>query len=106
MVLYRQSSRPDYLALIYGPGQPKPGEPLKDFPPTFLCAAEYDKGASLGSAQLFMDLTNAGAIAELHLYQKGHHGFGTGHGSPNFSDWMPRLEHFLKVGGLLPEGSQ
>ncbi len=95
------AERPDYLGLIYGPGRPTAGESLKDFPPTFLCAAQFDKGASLGSAQLFMDLTRAGAIAELHLYQKGRHGFGSGFGSPNFGDWMPRLEHFLKVAGIL-----
>ena len=95
-------SRPDYLGLVYGPGRVTPGESLKDFPPTFLCAAEYDKGASIGSAQLFIDLTKAGAVAEIHIYQKGRHGFGTGFGT-EFSDWMPRLQHFLQVGGLLPQ---
>ncbi len=94
-------SRPDYLALIYGPGRATPGESLKDFPPTFICAAEFDKGASLGSAQFFMDLTRAGAVAEVHLYQKGRHGFGTGYGT-EFSDWMGRLEHFLQQDGFLP----
>jgi acetyl esterase/lipase len=97
----RMSSRPDYLALIYGPGRATPTESLKDFPPTFLCAAEFDKGTSIGSAQLFMDLTKAGAIAEVHLYQQGRHGFGSGFGDPNFEDWMPRLQHFLKVAGLM-----
>jgi len=94
--------RPDYLALIYGAGRASANESLKSFPPTFLCAAEFDKGASLGSAQLFMDLTKAGAIAEVHLYQQGRHGFGTGFGDPNFVDWMPRLQHFLQVARLLP----
>jgi acetyl esterase/lipase len=102
----RVSSRPDYLGLVYGPGKATPGESLKDFPPTFLLAAEFDKGASLGSAQLFMDLTKAGAIAEIHIYQQGRHGFGTGYGSGNFSDWMPRLQHFLQYGGFLPGGKE
>jgi endo-1,4-beta-xylanase len=97
----RMSSRPDYLSLIYGPGRPTPTEALKDFPPTFICAAEFDKGASLGSAQLFMDLTKAGAIAEIHIYQQGRHGFGSGYGDPNFQDWMPRLQHFLQIAGQL-----
>jgi len=100
----RLSSRPDYLALVYGAGRATPGESLKSFPPTFLLAAALDTGASMGSAQLFMDLTRAGATAEIHVYQKGRHGFGSGYASPNFSDWMPRLEHFLKQGGFLPEG--
>jgi acetyl esterase/lipase len=100
--LDRVSSRPDYVALVYGAGRATPGESLKDFPPTFLLSAAADQGPSLANAQLFMDLTQAGAVAELHVYQRGRHGFGSGHGSPEFADWMPRLEHFLRVGGFLP----
>jgi acetyl esterase/lipase len=98
----RVSSRPDYLALVYGAGRATPSEVLKDFPPTFLVSAAADQGPSLGNAQLFMDLTRAGVAAEIHVYQKGRHGFGSGAGSPEFDDWMPRLQHFLTIGGLLP----
>lgn len=98
------SSRPDYLVLVYGPGRATEGEQLKDFPPTFLVAAAADRGAANGSAQLFLDLNRAGATAEIHLYQKGRHGFGTGFGSPEFSPWMPTLQHFLQQAGFLPEG--
>jgi formylglycine-generating enzyme required for sulfatase activity len=52
-----------------------------------------------------MDLTKAGAVAELHVYQKGRHGFGSGVGSTEFGDWMPRLQGFLRVGGFLPAAS-
>ena len=97
----RLSSRPDYLGLVYGPGRATPGESLKDFPPTFLCAAQWDRGPSLGSAQLFTELTRAGAVAELHLYQKGRHGFGSGYGTREYADWMPALKRFLDVGGFL-----
>jgi formylglycine-generating enzyme required for sulfatase activity len=98
----RVSGRPDYLALVYGAGRATPGESLKDFPPTFLVSAAADQGPSLGNAQLFTDLTRAGAVAEMHIYQKGRHGFGSGTGSPEFSAWMPALEHFLRQGGFLP----
>ncbi|HTV18412.1 MAG TPA: alpha/beta hydrolase [Polyangiaceae bacterium] len=98
----RVSSRPDYAALIYGAGRATPSESLKDFPPTFLLSAAADQGPSLANAQLFMDLTNAGASAELHVYQRGRHGFGSGYGSPEFDAWMPSLEHFLRIGGFLP----
>jgi len=101
----RVSSRPDYVALIYGAGRATPGESLKDYPPTFLLSAAADQGPSLANAQLFTDLTKAGAIAELHVYQRGRHGFGSGYASPEFGDWMPRLEHFLRVGGFLPLAS-
>jgi acetyl esterase/lipase len=99
----RVSSRPDYLALVYGAGRATPGESLKDFPPTFLVSAAGDQGPSLGNAQLFIDLTKAGAVAEIHVYQKGRHGFGSGFGSPEFSEWMPALKHFLELGGFLRE---
>jgi acetyl esterase/lipase len=102
----RVSSRPDYLGMIYSGGRATPGESLKDFPPTFLLAAEFDKANAVASSQLFIDLTKAGAVAEIHVYQKGRHGFGDAYASGNLSDWMPRLEHFLKVDGFLPGGKQ
>jgi acetyl esterase/lipase len=99
----RVSSRPDYLVLVYGPGRATPGESLKDFPPTFLVSAAADQQPSLGNAQLFIDLTRAGATAELHVYQKGRHGFGAGNGSEEFSGWMSNLESFLRLDGFLPK---
>jgi endo-1,4-beta-xylanase len=102
--LDRVASRPDFLVLVYGPGRATPGEQLKSFPPTFLLAAAADRGAANGSAQLFLDLNRAGAVVELHLYQKGRHGFGAAYGSPEFSPWMAALRHFLEQDGFLPKG--
>ncbi len=103
MRLERVSSRPDYLALVYGAGRATPGESLKGFPPTFLVSAAGDQGPSLGNAQLFMDLTRAGATAEIHVYQKGRHGFGSGFGSPEFGGWMSDLERFPQARRLPAE---
>lgn len=102
----RFSSRPDYAGLVYGPGRPWPTEDMKNFPPVFLCVAQNDKFNSLSSAQLFVDLTKAGIVSELHIYQKGRHGFGSGLGSPEFEQWMPALKHFLEIGGLLKGGAR
>ena len=98
------SSRPDYVVMVYGPGRATPPEQLKDFPPTFLLSAAWDKGAANGLAQLFMDLNKAGAVVELHIYQKGRHGFGGAFTSPEFGPWMSELQHFLRQGGFLPGG--
>jgi formylglycine-generating enzyme required for sulfatase activity len=98
----RMSSRPDWAGLIYGAGRAGDGESLKDYPPTFLLSAAGDRNPSLANAQLFMDLSRAGAVAELHVYQRGRHGFGAAVGSSEFADWMPRLQGFLRVNGLLP----
>ncbi len=98
----RVSSRPDWVGLVYGAGRASPDESLKDYPPTFLLSAAGDQAPSLANAQLFTDLARAGAVAELHIYQRGRHGFGSGVGSAEFGDWMPRLQGFLRVGGFLP----
>ena len=103
--LDRVGSRPDFLVLVYGPGRGRPGEQLQSFPPTFLLAAAADQGNANGSAQLFIEMNRAGAVAELHLYQKGRHGFGAAYASPEFSPWMPALRHFLQQDGFLPKGN-
>ena len=101
----RVSSRPDWAGLIYGAGRASEGESLKDYPPTFLLSAAADQGPSLANAQLFTELTKAGAVAELHLYQRGRHGFGSGIGSTEFGDWMSRLQGFMRVSGFLPKAA-
>lgn len=104
-LLERAASKPDWLLMVYGPGRPSKNENLKEFPPTFLLAAAWDRGAANGSAQLFIDMNKAGGVAELHLYQKGRHGFGAANGSPEFSLWMDTLRHFLEQGGFLPKAN-
>lgn len=101
----RIPSKPDWLLMVYGPGRPTPEENLKAFPPTFLLAAAWDRGAANGSAQLFLDMNRAGAVVELHEYQKGRHGFGAANGSPEFSLWMDTFRHFLVQGGFLPKAN-
>jgi Prolyl oligopeptidase family len=121
-------SRPDYLGLVYGPGRIAPGESLKNFPPAFLLCGQADTSNAVDSAQLFAELTRAGVTAEIHVYQKGRHGFGGGFATPIYSDWMARLQRFfgrrtddssgqpaeglerwtwrlcLRAGGVLPHG--
>jgi acetyl esterase/lipase len=100
----RVSSRPDFLVLVYSAGRATPGEDLKTFPPTFLTCAARDTGPANGSAELFVALNKAGAQAEIHVYQKGRHGYGAALRSPEFSPWMPALRHFLVQAGFVPEG--
>ncbi|MFN7926132.1 MAG: alpha/beta hydrolase [Bryobacteraceae bacterium] len=102
----RYDSKPNFLLMVYGPGRPTPPEKLKEFPPTFLVAAAADAGAANGSAQFFLDLNRAGAVSELHLYQKGRHGFGAATTSPEFSPWMDALKHFLQLGGFFGKQRQ
>lgn len=96
----RLNSKPNFLLMVYGPGRPSPMENLKEFPPTFLLSAAADAGAANGTAQLFLDINKAGGVAELHIYQKGRHGFGAATTSPEFAPWMDACKHFLKLGGF------
>jgi acetyl esterase/lipase len=108
----RVSSRPDFAVLVYGAGglAPAPGRAgntsppdpaqVKQFPPSFLVAAEDDRMSS-GAVGSWQALRNAGVSAELHIYQKGRHGFGAAEFYPILSDWMGRLEAWMKYGGWL-----
>ena len=96
----RVDSKPNYLLMVYSAGRATPGEKLKEFPPTFLLAAAHDTGAANGSAQLYLDMNRAGGVVEIHIYQKGRHGFGAATTSPEFSPWMDAFKHFLKVSGF------
>ena len=102
----RVPSLANYIGLIYSAGRRTPAEDLKKFPPTFFCTAQYDRGPAMASAQLFTELTRAGAVAELHILQKGRHGFGSGYGDPEASIWMENLRHFIVQGGFLNEAGQ
>lgn len=94
---------PSFLVLVYGPGRSSQGEDLSKFPPTYLFAAAWDRGAADGTVRLFQDLNKAGAVSELLILQKGRHGFGAGTFSDEYGEWMGSLKHFLKVGGFMPE---
>ena len=94
------NSKPHSLLMVYSAGRAMPGEKLKEFPPTFLLAAAHDTGAANGSAQLFLDMNRAGGVAEIHIYQRGRHGFGAASTSPEFSPWMDALKHFLTLNGF------
>lgn len=72
----RQSSRPDYIALIY-PGRSHRYEPVSDTPPTFIVAGFGDrKDISEGMADVYLKNKRAGIPTELHIYSEAGHGFG------------------------------
>lgn len=96
----RVDSKPNLLLMVYGPGRPAPGENLKNFPPVFLLSAAADAGAANGTVQLFQDINKAGGVAEMHIYQRGRHGFGAASLSPEYAPWMDVLKHFLQLNGF------
>lgn len=66
-------------------------------PPAFLVHASDDDGVSPeNSVVYYQQLVKNKVPAELHLYQKGGHGFGMN--NPTTKDeWMERLKNWMKV---------
>jgi len=101
----RQSSRPDFDALIY-PGIRAENYTIpKDMPVTFLLCADNDRGPSTALAGLYPMLKAAGIKTEVHIYASGGHGFGinpnTRSPSPVATTWQLRLGDWLKDIGML-----
>ncbi|RAJ80369.1 acetyl esterase/lipase [Chitinophaga dinghuensis] len=115
--------RPDFLVLVYPvismeDGLTHPGSKnkligadaspakVKEFsnewqvsantPPTFLVHATDDNLVPVANSIAFYSaLVKQHVPAEIHIYQRGGHGFGMRNSNPE-EHWMDRLEHWLK----------
>jgi acetyl esterase/lipase len=71
-------------------------------PPTFLVHADDDKVVpSENSVAFYLALRKAKVPAEMHIYEKGGHGFGPGVGKGSCSTWMALCANWMKGRGLL-----
>ena len=101
----RQSSRPDFDALIYPGIRANTYTIPKDMPVTFMLCADNDRGPSTALSALYPMLKAAGIQTEVHVYATGGHGFGinpnTKNPSPAATTWQLRLGDWLKQIGML-----
>jgi acetyl esterase/lipase len=75
----------------------------KDTPPAFLVSTEEDKSVPLeNSVAYFAALRKAGVAAEMHLFERGPHGFKFTQGLGPTSDWPARCEDWLRFHGWIP----
>ena len=97
----RQSSRPDFDALIYPGIRANTYTVPKDMPVTFLLCADNDRGPSTAISTLYPMLKAAGIQTEVHVYATGGHGFGinpnTHNPSPAATSWQLRLGEWLNA---------
>lgn len=104
------SCRPDFLALVYPWKIQDAKNPAKlrddirvdaTMPPVFIGHAADDPGAKVeGSVTLFSQLKAANVPCELHIYQKGGHGFGLRPAAvPCPTDWPKRFAEWITVNG-------
>jgi endo-1,4-beta-xylanase len=98
----RESSRPDFQALIY-PGRSGDIQPTKETPPVFLAAAYNDReDISDGLAEAYLRFKRAGVSAELHIYNTGGHGFGVRAANRRpVGAWIVRFEEWLRESGFV-----
>lgn len=73
----------------------------QDTPPTFLVHASDDEGVKPENSILFYQALLRNKVpAELHLYQRGGHGFGM-HNRFSPEPWMDRLKAWMQANGWL-----
>ncbi len=100
---FDEGSRPDFQVLMYpgsGSGAVTYG---KNAPPAFLLMADDDKTPTVGVMNLYESLKKAGVPAEVHIFEKGGHGFGV---RPNAKSlvgrsWLERLTDWMEERGLV-----
>ena len=92
----RQSSRPNFQALIY-PGSSKRFTVSKESPPVFIALGYKDRDdIAIGMAELYLKYKEVGVPAELHIYSNAGHGFGHREGTTSgFGAWPDRLREWL-----------
>jgi acetyl esterase/lipase len=106
-----ESHKPDFMLLIYAykiydPATKglRPDIHLEaGLPPTFLAQAGDDTGSlPQGSTLVYLDLINRKIPAEIHIYEKGGHGFGMRPraGATGPTDWPLRAADWLKLHGF------
>jgi len=104
----RQSSKPNYQILIYPGIRAENYTVTKDTPPTFMLAADNDRGPSTAIPSLYLALKKAGVPTEIHIYASGGHGFGYRPSEPRknviYSTWLPRVQDWMADVGMSPAG--
>ena len=78
-----------------------------DAPPLFICAASDDQlGLATHSTNLYNKWIEAKKIAELHMYEKGGHGFGMRKNNIPTDTWIERFGDWLQLHGMLSAGDK
>jgi acetyl esterase/lipase len=93
------ADQPAFAALIYGP-MVSVDVPAAA-PPLFAALAGDDPLFGKQGFGLVESWLHAGRPAEVHLYQRGGHGFGMGAPGTTSGDWKESLLHWLDADGLL-----
>jgi acetyl esterase/lipase len=92
---------PGYLTNDKKDGLAKDVKVTKQAPPMFLVHAKDDQVPAANSEQMAKALKAAGVAAELHLHDKGGHGFGLRKTERPVTRWPERCAKWMKKSGFL-----
>jgi acetyl esterase/lipase len=100
---YTPENKPDFVAPIYAFMPPSLQGPVPDdAPPMFIAAATDDNlGLASHSVDLYSKWLAAKKPAELHVYEKGGHGFGMHKQNIPTDSWIERYGDWLGLIGML-----
>ena len=75
----------------------------RETPPAFIVHTQEDQSVPLENSLLFYQALRAARVpVEMHLFERGPHGFGLRAGLGPTSDWPRRCEDWLRFHGWLP----
>lgn len=95
-----KASRPDLVGLIYGGlRSPVPA----DASPAFIAAAADDEYLPDDSARIYAAWRKAGVPAELHIYERGGHGFDLKPKGTTSDHWLDEFMWWMQARGLMTE---
>jgi len=90
--------RPDFVGVIYGASRrPAPA----DAPPAFFAVAADDPLLGEATVPMFDSWRAAHRPAELHVYERGDHGFGMMHKGLTSDHWIDEFYGWMDMRGLL-----
>lgn len=95
-------NRPNFVAPIYAYEKAVIGSivPSATTPIFIACASDDELGFATHSIHIYLKWLEAKQPAELHMYEKGNHGFGTKKMDLPVDSWMERFTDWLKMHGL------
>lgn len=93
-------ARPDFVASIYGPLEAIPAP--TDAPPLFIASAMDDATFGGRGYGLLDAWRGAKRPLEVHLYERGGHGFGLGRPGSTTADWPAQFLSWLRMSRVIP----
>ncbi|MDX2045224.1 MAG: alpha/beta hydrolase [Chitinophagaceae bacterium] len=96
-------NRPNFVAPVYPYEKAIIGSavPSVKTPIFIACASDDDLGFAMHSVNIYRKWLEANQSAELHMYEKGKHGFGTKKQNLPVDSWMDRFTDWLTMHGLI-----